>query len=112
MSIPNESPLNPSPRAPGGRDNRTVRLRLGEDRGQIEVGGRDIANSVNTLQLEARKVAGGLVKTLTLDLEVERIDVGGTPTIRVPQATHDALVAIGWTPPPAVRSSTPGKENR
>ena len=52
MSIPNESPLNPSPRAPGGRDNRTVRLRLGEGRGQIEVGGRDIANSVNTLQLD------------------------------------------------------------
>lgn len=113
MSIPNESPLNPSPRAPGGRDNRTVRLRLGEGRSQIEVGGRDIANSVNALQLGVRTVPGGVEKTLTLDLEVERIDVGGTPTIRVPQATHDALVAIGWTPPaPAPAPPGPNKEAR
>ncbi len=109
MTAPiDDSPLNPSPRAPG-RDNRTVRIRLGTGRGQVEVGGRDIANSVNALRLDARKVAGELVKTLTLDLEVERIDVGGVPTIRVPQATHDALVAIGWTPPPT--PPAPNREN-
>lgn len=111
MSDPLDSPLNPTPSKPSARDNRTVRIRLGEGRGQVEVGGRDIANSVNALRLDARVVPGGVEKTLTLDLEVERIDVGGTPTIRVPQATHDALVAIGWTPPPA-QPPTPNKENR
>lgn len=98
MSDPIDSPLNPSPSRPG-RDNRTVRLRIGEGRGQIEVGGRDIANSVTALRLDVRAAAGGVEKTLTLDLDVDRIEVGGIPTIRVPQATHNALVAIGWTPP-------------
>jgi hypothetical protein len=111
VSDPLDSPLNPTPSKPSVRDNRVVRIRLGTGRPQVEVSGRDIADSVDALQLDARKAAGELEKTLTLDLKVERIDVGGTPTIRVPQATHDALVAIGWTPPPA-QPPTPNKENR
>lgn len=98
MTTPRESPLNPAPSKPD-RDNRTVRIRLGDDRAQVEVGGRNITNAVTSLRLDAGAVAGGEEKTLTLDLRVERVDVEGTPTIRLPQATHDALVALGWTPP-------------
>ena len=73
-----------------------VRISLTPDgRGSVLVAEQDISSAVTALSVESR--AGGRVR-LTLELpllevEGERARVGFTP------AVHEALVAMGWTPP-------------
>lgn len=63
----------------------------------VELDGQDIANSVLGLSLDLK---GGYETTATLHLV---LDEAPTETdqvsVRLPDATHELLVRLGWTPP-------------
>jgi len=74
-----------------------VRINLREGRGEILVDGHDIASAVTGFDiLSDPGDPASLRLTLTLPLlevHADRAMVGFTP------AVHEALVALGWTPP-------------
>lgn len=88
-TAPPEGRVVPAPRP-------QVRLLLGSDgAAAVEVNGVNVANAVRSLNLHARPRE----QELTLHLHVDETVVDGEATVVVPQATRDALVALGWTPP-------------
>ncbi len=76
-----------------------VRLRLGPEDTTVAIDGHDIAPAVRSLSLSHDGDNRGPVLELdltwiTVDLATEEAVVVLTP------ATHEALVKLGWTPPP------------
>jgi hypothetical protein len=62
----------------------------------IEIDGTRVEGSVERLTLE------GSAETrprLLLSLIVNEIEVDGEMQVLIPGSTHQALVALGWTPP-------------
>lgn len=81
------------------RTPRHVRLRLTPGRAStVEIDGHDLANGIRSLRLDAD---AGSLPELHIDLAV--IDVTEVESeqtrVVVPEATAEALRALGWTPP-------------
>jgi hypothetical protein len=62
----------------------------------LEVNGHDITKTVRSMTLTAE--AGNFV-TAEIDVVVFDAEINGEATIQLPEATHDALMKLGWTPP-------------
>lgn len=80
------------------RPDRSARITLEKGRGTVEVGGVDVTRAVQGLVLSAED---GSMPVLTLDLrlvELSQLESNET-VVHIPTATHEALVALGWTPP-------------
>lgn len=69
-----------------------------DGRGSVLVDGYDISHVVEGLQLAVKP---GRPSQLILDVRVDRAvhSALGRHEVHLPEATHDALVALGWTPP-------------
>jgi hypothetical protein len=66
----------------------------------IEIDGHDLTKGVWSLDLTCR---AGEIAELRLGLPLLRgLDLAGNAQVTVLPETHDALVALGWTPPPDV----------
>lgn len=74
----------------------TAVLRLTPGRSEILVDGYDVAHGLHSLTLCA---GVDEVPQLELNLLLAEVDVGGEVTVLVVPGTHEALVALGWTPP-------------
>lgn len=81
-------------------DIRTARIHLDPmgANSTIEVGGHDLSKAVRALAVTAEV---GQVPALSLDLVICDGEVEGEVVVTIPEATRDALVALGWTPPTA-----------
>jgi hypothetical protein len=91
-TAPPEGRVVPAPRP----ERPQVRLFLGDGAAaSVEVNGVNVANAVMSLDLHAQP----LDRELTLHVRVDEVVVDGESAVVVPQETHDALVALGWTPP-------------
>ena len=81
----------------GAGKTTTIRMMatlLEPDEGRVLVDGHDVSHATRSITLTPREA------TLELDLvHFDGTTVDGEATLRVPPATHDALVALGWTPP-------------
>jgi hypothetical protein len=65
---------------------------------EIEVGGQRIEGAVRALAIDAS--AGGM-PLISLELAVPAdIDVEGHARVSMPSPVRQALIALGWTPPP------------
>lgn len=64
--------------------------------GRVHVDGKDISGACIGVNLHLRSTH---LAEAQLDLRIDRVDVDGITTVRVPQSTYEALVALGWTPP-------------
>lgn len=73
-----------------------VKIQLNGKRGTVIVDGHDVSAAVASVAINADALSGHHVelRLATLDTEVD-----GEPSVGIPQRTHDALVALGWTPP-------------
>lgn len=79
---------------------RKVQINLGAvGYGSVLVDGTDISSTLGGLQFESH--AGVDLNRLTLDLIAPEVEIDAVVQIVVPDATRDALVALGWTPPAA-----------
>lgn len=68
--------------------------------GRIVVGGHDLSDAVTGFTLDLESPGNPAVLTLKLPI-FDGADVdAANPLVVVPQETHDALIALGWTPPP------------
>jgi hypothetical protein len=65
-------------------------------RGSLIVDGKDLSNGVGGLTLRSE---AGKANVLTLDVIPHVVSMKGEVKVIVSDASHDALVAIGWTPP-------------
>lgn len=74
-----------------------VNLSLRPGSGVIALDGEAL-NGVRGLDLSA---AAGEIPSLTVELLVNEVEVDGEMTVAVPDATREALIALGWTPPSA-----------
>lgn len=74
---------------------KTVALTLRPGSGVVALDG-DPLDGVRGLDLSAE---AGEIPRLTLDLLVNEVQVNGEMTVTVPDATREALIALGWTPP-------------
>ncbi len=64
---------------------------------KVEVGGFDLTNAVRAVRIDS---AVGQVTELYLDLVIlESTTFDGEVVVQLPDATHEALVKLGWTPP-------------
>jgi hypothetical protein len=67
---------------------------------EISVGGHPVpAGVVTAMTFRAR--AKEPVGTIELTFRAPTVEVEGAQRVRVDPETHDALVALGWTPPAA-----------
>jgi hypothetical protein len=81
------------------KDLASVRLNLGGSAGSVvEVNGVNYANSVAGVDVQA---SGWGPPKVSLSLVTHEVVVDGEAKVTVPDETHAALVALGWTPPPA-----------
>ena len=66
--------------------------------GEVRLGDRDISNTVRGIHIDA---AAGQLTEITLDLCITEIThvVDAEPRYHLGTDVHDALVALGWTPP-------------
>ncbi|MBX6387325.1 MAG: hypothetical protein IRZ07_30835 [Microbispora sp.] len=64
--------------------------------GAVRVDDIDISNAVYAVTVRA---AATEVPTVTLDLRLPEILLATEAEVRLPDATRDALIALGWTPP-------------
>jgi hypothetical protein len=64
---------------------------------EVVVGGFDLTNVCFGLRVTADV---NEIPRLELDLRVLEFELVGEARIRIPPATSDALIALGWTPPP------------
>jgi hypothetical protein len=83
---------------------RNITIATGPDQARIELDGHDIAPAVR----EAVITVGRAGQTsVTVELAISTVDVIslGSPDAEVllslPDDVHDALIALGWTPPGA-----------
>lgn len=76
----------------------TAVLRLTPGRSEVIVDGYDVAHGLRSLTLCAG-ASEPEVPQLELNLVLAEVDVGGEVTVIVPPGTHEALVALGWSPP-------------
>lgn len=69
----------------------------------VSVDGVNIASAVKsyTLHRDARTALNGVSATLEVVLAAEFFRFGGDATVGIPKRVHEALVALGWTPPPS-----------
>lgn len=74
-----------------------VNLSLRPGSGVIALDGEAL-NGVRGLDLSA---TAGEIPSLTVELLVNEVEVDGEMTVTVPDATREALIALGWTPPSA-----------
>lgn len=77
----------------------SIKLGLGRQgwNSTIEVDGHDISAAARAFRLDA-DVHG--IPQLVVDLVVlESSTVSGEATVVIPEATREALIALGWTPP-------------
>jgi hypothetical protein len=66
---------------------------------EVELDGQRIESAIRGLTLSAHV---GYLPTLEVDFAVASdVDVEGEVRWYIPPSTHDALVALGWTPPVA-----------
>jgi hypothetical protein len=72
-----------------------VQINLRNGRGEVLVAGHDIGSAVTGFTLEGEP---GDPARLTLTIPTLEWDSGKTTVLFVP-VVHDALVAMGWTPP-------------
>jgi hypothetical protein len=89
-------------------NNATLRLGRGMYDSTIEINGRDIGPAVRAVTVHAK---AGHLTVVELDLLVgaaTRADLADV-LVTVPPAVHDALVALGWTPP-GVHPTLPQEE--
>lgn len=65
----------------------------------VEVDGNDISKALRGLTV---RLGAGHLPEVELDLSVIDVTDFGMPEVMVhiPEAVHDALVKLGWTPPP------------
>lgn len=75
---------------------KRIRLTMGAGRGCLEVGGVDLSNSARAVDLHFK--AGGLPE-VTVVLSVLEGEIEGEASVRLPEETRAALIALGWTPP-------------
>lgn len=77
----------------------SARIALHGDKGEIEVGGASIAGAITGFTLKGE---AGQPPILTAEIALFEAETEADGVIVVvPQVTHDALVALGWTPPKA-----------
>lgn len=65
--------------------------------GRVAVGGTDISDAVSTVLV---RLAAGDIPSAQLDLPLITASIDGDVHVSVIPRVHDALVALGWTPPP------------
>lgn len=75
---------------------KVARIDLNGKYGSIELDGKQVPN-VRGFELSAE---AGHPPLLTLDVRLETTLVDGEMCVTVPAKTYDALVQLGWTPPP------------
>lgn len=80
------------------KDLANVRLSLDGARNMVEVNGTDITNGILAVDVHTE---GMDVPRVTLSLLTGEVEIDGEVRVTVPEKTHAALVALGWTPPPA-----------
>lgn len=83
---------------------RRARLELVTGRGEIVVDGHPIPGVV---AVKVTTSVDDLIPRMELDLRLHRIEVDGEIEVSVPEATRDALIALGWTPPTGAGPVTP-----
>jgi hypothetical protein len=76
---------------------KPVKLQLIGPKSQIFVGDTDIAGSVSAVAFTT--TAQDRIIRLTLDLVLLEAEIEGEAVVKVAPSTHQALVALGWTPP-------------
>lgn len=73
-----------------------IKLDLADRHGRIEVDATDVSDGVRGIRLEG---IAGETPRLLLDVPVHVTKVDGEATVLIPDPTHVALEALGWTPP-------------
>jgi hypothetical protein len=79
---------------------RRARVRIGGNPAdvEIEVDGQRIEGGVRSLTIQS---SAGCYPQISLDVAtIEEVDVQGLVSVYMTSTTRDALVALGWTPPP------------
>ena len=79
------------------KDLANVRLNLGAMRGMVEVNGQSLTNAVTAVAVTADVKD---VPVVSLTLLTHDVTVDGEARVTIPDETHAALTALGWTPPP------------
>lgn len=75
----------------------TLRISGPGPAGRVELSGQDISNALSGLSL---RLEAGCVPTATLDLVLWELPTElDTVQVKVPDATKELLVRLGWTPP-------------
>lgn len=66
---------------------------------RVEVNGHDVSSAVRTVDL---RFEAGNVPQVDLELAVVEVQefASEEAELLIPSDVHDALVALGWTPPP------------
>lgn len=64
--------------------------------GLLEVGGADITRATRSVDIHVDAVD---IPQVTVGLVVIEAEFDGRATIRLPDETRAALIALGWTPP-------------
>ncbi|MFE6816025.1 hypothetical protein [Streptomyces sp. NPDC057677] len=78
---------------------RTVRIDVnGAGRGTVEVNGTDISHAVRAVRLGSE---AGELPTVELELGVYDVSTQAEAQVYITEETEAALIALGWTPPPA-----------
>lgn len=77
-------------------DLSRAEIRLGHRKHSVVIGDHDISNATRGLVI--RHTMGDL-PTIELDLVVLNLGTKANARIVLSPATHDALIALGWTPP-------------
>lgn len=76
-----------------------IRLRPGGGGNVVINGGADLADSVVSLTVHG---SHDEVPQLQLNLLMDLIELNGQMRVEIPDATREALIELGWTPPAAV----------
>lgn len=64
--------------------------------GSVVLDGVDVSGGVAGVSLDSRV---GQLTRLRLELPAVEFDFSGAVCVEIPAEVHDALVALGWTPP-------------
>lgn len=76
-----------------------IRLTMnGDGTGALQIGDSDLTNVAQRVDLQFE---AGRPADVTVHLTTAVGEAAGEATIRLPDETHEALIALGWTPPQA-----------